>query len=268
MIKFDNRPLAKRPRMGFDNRLRALVPTLAQQIAAIMAGKVGVWFDASDLSTMYQDAAGTIPVTGVGQPVGLWKDKSGNNYHAFQKTAAKRPTLRQDENGKYYLKADGVDDAMVTNVIPWSGNSIVVSSAISQIALVSAIAETSANSNTGGNCFYLGGKDSGGFIHSKMCSFTAASTESRTGLSTPYVLTNASNKGTLTIRNALTNQSTNYSYTGSLVPNNLFIMARNQSSLYLNGAMYGLIVLNDTYSNANRILIEKYLAQQSGVTLP
>ena len=36
----------------------------------------GFAFDFNDLSTMYQDAAGTIPVTGVGQPVGLVLDKS------------------------------------------------------------------------------------------------------------------------------------------------------------------------------------------------
>lgn len=38
----------------------------------------GAWYDPSDLSTMYQDAAGTIPVTAVGQPVGLMLDKSKN----------------------------------------------------------------------------------------------------------------------------------------------------------------------------------------------
>ena len=36
----------------------------------------GVWYDPSDLSTLYQDAAGTIPVTAVEQPVGLMLDKS------------------------------------------------------------------------------------------------------------------------------------------------------------------------------------------------
>ena len=36
----------------------------------------GVWFDPSDLSTMFQDAAGTTPVTAVEQPVGLHLDKS------------------------------------------------------------------------------------------------------------------------------------------------------------------------------------------------
>lgn len=36
----------------------------------------GVWYDPSDLSTLYQDATGTIPVTAVEQPVGLMLDKS------------------------------------------------------------------------------------------------------------------------------------------------------------------------------------------------
>lgn len=42
------------------------------------AGEQGAWYDPSDFSTMFQDAAGTTPVTGVEQPVGLLLDKSGN----------------------------------------------------------------------------------------------------------------------------------------------------------------------------------------------
>ena len=37
----------------------------------------GFWLDFGDLSTMFQDQAGEIPVTAVGQPVGLVIDKSG-----------------------------------------------------------------------------------------------------------------------------------------------------------------------------------------------
>jgi hypothetical protein len=36
----------------------------------------GVWFDPSDLTTLFTDAAGTTPVTAVEQPVGLMLDKS------------------------------------------------------------------------------------------------------------------------------------------------------------------------------------------------
>ncbi|MEF3075159.1 hypothetical protein V2P20_08990 [Methylobacter sp. Wu1] len=46
-------------------------------IASIFAnGEQGVWLEPWDLTTMFQDSAGTIPVTAVGQPVGLRLDKS------------------------------------------------------------------------------------------------------------------------------------------------------------------------------------------------
>lgn len=39
------------------------------------AGEQGFWYDPSDFSTMFQDAAGTTPVTALGQSVGLMLDK-------------------------------------------------------------------------------------------------------------------------------------------------------------------------------------------------
>jgi hypothetical protein len=39
-------------------------------------GEQGFFYDPNDLSTMYKDAAGTVPVTDAGQPVGLMLDKS------------------------------------------------------------------------------------------------------------------------------------------------------------------------------------------------
>ena len=46
-------------------------------VAGLFAnGEQGAWYDPSDLSTLFLDAYGTIPVTAVGQPVGLILDKS------------------------------------------------------------------------------------------------------------------------------------------------------------------------------------------------
>ena len=53
----------------------------------------GIWLDPSDLTTLYQDAAGTTPVTAVEQPVGLMLDKSGRGNHAYQTVSTKRPVL-------------------------------------------------------------------------------------------------------------------------------------------------------------------------------
>ena len=45
-------------------------------ISLFETGEQGAWFDPSDLSTMFQDTAGTNPVTDTGQSVGLMLDKS------------------------------------------------------------------------------------------------------------------------------------------------------------------------------------------------
>ena len=64
------------------------------------AGEKGAWFDASDRSTLFQDRAGTIPVTAVGQFVGKWLDKSGNGNHATASADnATRPTYQIDAEG-------------------------------------------------------------------------------------------------------------------------------------------------------------------------
>lgn len=59
----------------------------------LYSGIDGAWFDPEDMSTMFQDAAGTTPVTALEQPVGKWLDKSGNGNHATQSITASRPTL-------------------------------------------------------------------------------------------------------------------------------------------------------------------------------
>ncbi len=58
----------------------------------------GCWLDPSDMTTMFQDAAGTIPVTAVEQPVGKILDKSGKGNHATQSVTASRPTLSARKN--------------------------------------------------------------------------------------------------------------------------------------------------------------------------
>lgn len=65
---------------------------------AIAAANNGLLFDIGDMSTMFQDAAGTIPVTAVEQPVGKILDLSGNGNHATQSITASRPVLSARKN--------------------------------------------------------------------------------------------------------------------------------------------------------------------------
>lgn len=52
----------------------------------------GVWYDPSDLTTLFQDNLGATPVTAPAQTVGMMLDKSGRGNHATQATLAQRPT--------------------------------------------------------------------------------------------------------------------------------------------------------------------------------
>jgi len=73
----------------------------------------GAWYGPSDLSTLFQDSAGTTPVTTAGQPVGRMLDKSGNGNHATQATAARRPTY---QTGPARATIDKVDDRLSVTV--------------------------------------------------------------------------------------------------------------------------------------------------------
>lgn len=86
-------------------------------------GEQGAWYDPSDKSTLFQDAAGTIPVTKNGDPVGLIKDKSGNGNHATQILSAARPTYQTD-GILHWLAFDGVDDFMSSVPVNFSATEV------------------------------------------------------------------------------------------------------------------------------------------------
>lgn len=56
--------------------LMAGLKSSASPASLFANGEVGVWYDPSDLTTLFQDSAGTTPVTAAGQQVGLVLDKS------------------------------------------------------------------------------------------------------------------------------------------------------------------------------------------------
>lgn len=61
-------------------------------------GVQGAVYRPRDLSTLFQDSAGTTPVTAIEQPVGRMLDISGNGNHAFQTTPGKRPVVSRRVN--------------------------------------------------------------------------------------------------------------------------------------------------------------------------
>lgn len=98
------------------------IPTVATQRRAGPSGSAPfspldvsptVFLDPSNLSSLYQDAGGGIPVSTDGQPVGLVQDQSNNGVDVSQATSAARPTYRTDGT-LHWLETDGVDDTLVS----------------------------------------------------------------------------------------------------------------------------------------------------------
>ena len=125
-----------------------LIPFTPRKLFA--TGEQGVWYDPSDLSSMYQDAAMTIPVTANGDPVGAMMDLSGNGNHATQTVSASRPTYQTD-GILHWLAFDGVDDwlsaeyAAVISQPNTASVSFVMNNLSGTVSVFGAI--TSSNSN-------------------------------------------------------------------------------------------------------------------------
>ena len=69
-------------------------------IAKMFAGQEFALFNLRDPKSLFQDTAGTIPVTELDDPVSLVLDRSGNGYSLIrQGTDAQRPLWVEDDNG-------------------------------------------------------------------------------------------------------------------------------------------------------------------------
>lgn len=122
-MAFGSAPSNTPPAAGAFGSARTANPPSAGQFGAVSAAwtpaelftasQDGFWYDPSDLSTVWQDAAGTV-AGAVDSPVGRIDDKSGNGNYGFQNTASARPVLRQS-GALYYLEFDNTDDFLQIN---------------------------------------------------------------------------------------------------------------------------------------------------------
>jgi hypothetical protein len=216
-------------------------------------GEQGGWYDPSDLSTLFQDSAGTIPVTSDGDPVGLILDKSGRGNHASQSVSASRPTYKTD-GSMYWLNFDGVDDFMYVPSINYANS----------IAYIGCIGATYANkinfslgSSAGAN--KIGSTSSGSFIRVETSGGSLFTTSlsgnnimsfGRESSSTQFGRVNAAG-----VSVASTSSSSNWN-----------LLGKTSDEQELEGRVYALVI-SETYAADRLLLTEQYIAGKTGVTL-
>lgn len=241
-------------------------------------GKQGVWYDPSDKSTLFQDVAGTVPVTKDGDPVALMRDKSGNGNHATQTVSTARPIYKTD-GILHWLNFDGVDDFLKVSLLDMSAHTDLSFFAAAQreVDRTSIIAEFSANtSNNTGSFYVVAGGDLGVDGWSSLSRgdasilFGQGAASATTAPETSVLSIHHSIPNDLsTIRrnqvagaNGIANKGL-----GNFGNHDLYIGARAGSSLFFNSKLYSLVVSGGLATADDVINTEKYLAAKAGVTL-
>jgi hypothetical protein len=270
--------------MSYGVALRNGVPFTLGTIAALCTNatgsawspadmpSLGAWYDPSDLSTMFQDAAGTTPVTAAGQPVGLILDKSGNGYHASQSTSTARPLFQVDGSGHCYLAFDGVDDYLNTAAIDLTGTDkvTVFAGAYKGAAPEQILVEFSTNTGLNVGAWYI------------TQPYNSASVGSA-GLGPQHLAVNLVSVGeasvvtlqadisaplnSLRINGVDGTDSTSNQGTGTYGNWPLFIGARSGPNYPFNGKIYSIIIGGAAYDAATVLAAEQWVADKTGVTL-
>jgi hypothetical protein len=250
--------------------------------ASLFAGGTeGAWYDPSDIDTLFQDSAGTTPVTASGQSVGLMLDKSGNGNHATQAIYAKRP-IYTEGSGLAWLAFDGVGDAMATAAIDFTGtDKMIVFSGVRKLddSIIGVLYELSDNTNSNdGTLWAIPGYSgfqtaTGAFWNASGKGTVLQRVTTSDTFSAPQTVVQthlvdiSGDTVTLRINGTQDAQNTGDLGTGNFGNYPLFIGARSQASLYFKGNLYGLVIPGKMASAAEIASTEAYLAAKSGVTL-
>jgi len=251
------------PRLGAMRSGGAVPFSIADLFAS---SEQGAWYDPSDLSTLFQDSAGTTPVTASGQPVGKMLDKSGNGNHATQAIYAKRP-IYTEGSGLAWLAFDGVDDAMGG---PGLG---VTSSALTTLY--------SATQSGGGAVDLIFGVEN--TANNRFQNFTDSSGARRTGIKgggeSAYptygdssvnqiagAVWNGSNVQNY-INGAASGATSSFSGSIDLTDGTVYIGKSPSFSNRFTGIFRGGLLINRELSAEEVINFSAYLAAKSGVTL-
>lgn len=251
---------------------------LTQLIKSLFSNnEVGFAYDPNDLSTLYQDAAGTIPVTSAGQPVGLMLDKSGRGNHARQTTSASRPILRRNATtGAYYLEFDGTDDFLVTNSIDFTAtDKVSLFAGVRKLSDASAgmVCELGSNVSTTAGTFFIAAPPGALAQITAASNGTVARFADATNLPAPIstVISVSSDitANTLIIRANGTQRMKNTISQGAGKYANypLYIGRRGGTSTPFNGHLYSLIGIGRLTTDSETIALEKSIAKNTGVTL-
>lgn len=226
---------------------------------------LSLWYDISDLTTLFQDAAGTTPVTADGDPVGRINDKSGNSFYCSQSTASARPTYKTD--GTYHwLLFDGGDFLDISNNL-WSGaidsdNTLIAGAQITATGIRGIIGVSGYD---GVNLLASGASVANFYVKTTGSAINPIGTTNI--LNTNRVIS-ADRQRSSGDAKVWQNQNleSSLSVTGADKLSGASFLGKANTGLWA-GNIYNIAVYDVQLSTTDRNSVESYIADKSGVTL-
>jgi hypothetical protein len=244
------------------------------------AGEKGLFYDFGDQASLFQDNAGATPAA-ADQVVGRILDKSGNNNHATQATAAAKPLWRSGG----YLEFDGVDDGLATAAIDFTSTDkiSVVLGIRDNNTTAAVIAEISADSNLNNGAFYIAARNgaSNGTCSIALRGTTSENISASSGNTIPFpvVLTGlfdiagaaAANEMIMRVNGLIPATTLNggpNAGTGNF-GNWLFSLGRRSAGTFpFKDRIYSVLVIGRILSATEIAAMESWMAPRAGVILP
>lgn len=248
--------------------------SLSVLVQALFAGgEKGVMFDLTRAANLYTDSARTTSVTASGDAIGSATDLSPNAKHASSSGPA-RPTW----NSAGYATFDAFDDYMQTAAIDFSAtDAVTVVAALRKLsdAAGGVFLEFGPNGSTT-NAFRLFAPSSASsnIAFGSTGSTTSTATYANTAVASPvtFVATGQADISAdlcaVRINGADAQSSASDQGSGNYSSQVLNIGARNAASVFFNGRIYRILVIDRALTTTERNLAERWAAQPVGITIP
>jgi hypothetical protein len=246
------------------------------------ASEQGAWYDPSDLSTLWQNAARTVPVTTDGDPVRVMDDKSGNGRELSASSDAVRPIYRTS-GGLHWLEFDGTDDTMAVNILNLSASDkVTIWAGVRRDSDDSGgrmLCELSASTSSNAGTFHITAPASGtsryGSISRGSATINAAQTAQMglTAAAPDLAVITATHDIAADLSRIWRNRVAGTDGTadkgsGNFASDRAFwVGSRNGSSLRFQGRLYSLIVRGGASTSGQIADCEQWIADKTGVTL-
>ena len=231
---------------------------------------LALWFDADDLSTLWQDDAHTTAVTSNDDPVGAWQSKATGAQYCIQATAGSKPTYKTGVagSGLAAVYGDGGDHLFNNAGSGFTSDRYVSAFVVANNTAATTYGTVWSTSKFDGNQQYIGcdRRSSPKRLYQITVTGTAVNIDltSQDDTANFNQLSCIRNDTSAQAWKNGTSQGTSTPTTGNTINNGIRLFAANSAGFLLTGHIAELIAYEAVLSTTDRQSVEAYLKAKWG----